>query len=190
MSNGGRGGELDARLSKNLNISLVEAQDLLKLVWNDYVKGDINEDELWQKIEAAYGKPTTIEQRNIWNKWEHTSLLPQMRNLVDRLKKSDYKVGLVSNTILNTASEIRFHGGYDIFDFVVLSCEVKTAKPSKAIYQLAMGNLSLIRPNEVVFIDDQDRCLIPARELGMATVLAISPEQVIHDLELLLVSRY
>ncbi len=189
MSNGGRRGELDARLSQNLDISPAKAGDLLKTVWDDYAAGHIDEDELWQRVEAAYGKPITIKQRDIWNKWEHTSLLPQMDGLVERLKKAGYQVGLVSNTIPNTASEIRSHGGYDIFDFVVLSCEVKAAKPDKTIYELAMAKLSRIEPAEIVFIDDQDRCLVPAREFGMATVLAINPEQTIRDVEVLLESK-
>jgi FMN phosphatase YigB (HAD superfamily) len=37
-------------------------------------------------------------------------------------------------------------------------------------------------PEECIFIDDRDINLAPARQLGMATVLAHSPGQVINEI--------
>lgn len=185
MSNGGRGGELDRRLGEALSITPEDAWQLLRLVWEDYMTGNIEEPELWQRIERAYGKPITLAQRDIWNTWGQTRLLPEMAALVERLKQDGRAVGLISNTIPNTAEDIRRHGGYAIFDFVTLSYEVGLGKPNSAIYQLAMDRLPGIVPEEVVFVDDQERCLVPARKLGMHTVQSQNTAQVIRDVEAL-----
>lgn len=186
MSAGGRGGELDVRLGAALRIEPEAAWQLLRLVWEDYSVGRIDEPMLWQKLEKAYGGPIAPEHRAIWNTWEQTSLLPEMAALVVRLKEAGHAVGLVSNTIPNTAGDIRNHGGYDLFDFAILSCEVGCAKPDPAIYELAMQRLPAgIAASEIVFIDDQERCLEPARKLGMCTVQSENTAQVIRDVEAL-----
>jgi epoxide hydrolase-like predicted phosphatase len=186
MSKGGRGGELGVRFGHALDIEPTAAWQLLSLAWKDFSMGTIDELELWRRVEKAYGKPLSPSQRDIWNKWEDASLLSEMEALVVRLKQEGYAVGLVSNTIPVTAAEIRNHGGYAIFDFTILSCEVHCAKPDPAIYVLAMSKLRGIRPDETVFIDDQERCLEPARNLGMYTIQSNSAHQVIQDVEALI----
>lgn len=188
MSVGGKGGELDARLGAALHINAEAAWQLLRLVWEDFSKGTIDEPELWRRIEKAHGQSIAPSQRNIWNKWEDTSLLLEMDALVARLRGEGYKVGLVSNTIPVTAADIRNHGGYAIFDFSILSCEVGCAKPDSAIYWLAMAQLPGIEPSETVFVDDQERCLAPARELGMYTIQSQNAAQVTRDVDRILAS--
>jgi epoxide hydrolase-like predicted phosphatase len=116
-------------------------------------------------------------------------VVPEMSILVGRLRKVGYRVGLLSNTIPNTAEEIRSHGGYDDFDFLILSCEVGYAKPDPEIYELAMQQLPGIKPEEVMFVDDIERMTAPATELGIHTIVATSPEQIMDDIESLLVSK-
>ena len=50
--------------------------------------------------------------------------IPEMTDLVLQLKANGYKAGLLSNVIPNTERVIRANGGYDIFDFLVLLCQV------------------------------------------------------------------
>ncbi|HKR82214.1 MAG TPA: HAD family phosphatase [Candidatus Saccharimonadales bacterium] len=186
MSDGGRGGELDARLAQKLNISPAEAWDLIRPSWLQYSRGRMSEEEFWANVEQKYGKPLSAEQRDIWNTWQHMKVVPEMSIFVSRLRKAGYQVGLLSNTIPNTAEEIRSHGGYDDFDFLVLSCEVGFGKPDPEIYKLAMENLAEIAPEEIVFIDDLEHNLVPARELGMQTILAKNSTQIMADIETLL----
>jgi len=183
---GGKGSELSERLGTNLHITPDEASALLVPVWSIFSKGKISENEFWESIERQYGKPINNTQRNMWNKWDDMRPLPEMTELVQRLKIRGYKVGLVSNIIPVTEKEIRQHGGYDIFDFLVLSCEVGYAKPDPGIYNLALKHLENIKPSEVVFLDDQAHCLVPARELGMSTILVGSASQAIADVDTLL----
>lgn len=179
---GGAGNELSERLSKNLGIDSGKAFELLSPVWNQYSRGKITETELWRNVEKNYGKPISELQRDIWNKWENMRPLPEMMDLVLQLKADGYKVGLLSNVIPNTERVIRANGGYDNFDFLVLSCEVGFSKPDPEIYEIVMEHLDGIKPEEVIFLDDQERCLVPARQLGMKTILVRRPDQAIADL--------
>jgi epoxide hydrolase-like predicted phosphatase len=189
MTAGGAGNELSERLAAHLDITLKQAWNLLQPVQNDYIKAQITEPELWLSIEKQYGKSITVAQRDIWNKWADMRPLPEMVQLVQRLKKDGYTVGLLSNVIPNTEREIREHGGYAIFDFLILSCMVGYAKPQPEIYAMALKHLTSIEPSEVVFLDDQERCLEPARKLGIKTILVTSAPQAISAVNKLTQSR-
>lgn len=183
MTAHGKGGELGERLGKILDMSPEQAYRLLATAWDDFSVGEISEEKLWQGIESRSGKKVPLEQRGIWNTWESSRPLAQMRELVQMLKSKGYIVGLVSNVIPNTLEEINRNGGYDDFDFLILSCEIGYAKPDPEIYKHALDYLPGISTNEVVFIDDQERFLLPAQKLGMKTILAGTPEQVITDVQ-------
>src|SRR6266496_825229 len=187
VTEGGGGFELSERLGKALGITRDEAYALLGPVWDIYARGKITEDKLWAVIEKAYGQPIHVSKRKIWNMWEeHMQPLPEMLDLIKSLQAKGYTVGLLSNVIPNTAADIRQHGGYAAFNFLVLSYEVGYAKPEVEIYQLALNKLPNIPPNEVVFVDDQERCLVPARELGIKTILAKNPKQIAKEIAELL----
>ncbi len=184
MTSGSNGRELSARLGKRLGIDTEDASALLEGVWSQFIKGKLTEAQLWQHIESEYGRSIDKSLRDVWSNWDqHMQPLPQMLALVNRLKNSGYPIGLLSNVIPNSAEDVRRHGGYDAFDFLVLSYEVGYAKPETEIYKLALDKFPGINPNEVVFIDDQDRLLIPARELGIKTVLAKYPDQIADDID-------
>jgi epoxide hydrolase-like predicted phosphatase len=183
MTSGSNGRELSARLGSRLGIATEAASALLEGVWREFTKGKLSEAQLWQHIESEYGKSIDESKRDIWSNWDqHMQPQPQMLALVKRLKDAGYAVGLLSNVIRNSAEDVRSHGGYDAFDFRVLSYETGYAKPDTEIYELALSTLPDIQPSEVIFIDDQERFLVPARELGIQTVLAKNPDQIANDI--------
>ena len=184
---GGRGGnELTIRLAQNLGISVERASELTFGPWPEYIKGRISEDEYWGRIETKCGQPIPIGKRMIWNTWEHMSPEKEMLDFVKQLKAEGYTVGLLSNVIPNTEKEIRAHGVYDLFQPCILSCQIGLAKPEATIYQALLEQLPGVEPNEIIYIDDQERCLEPARKLGIHCVLSNKPEQVITDIKRLL----
>jgi putative hydrolase of the HAD superfamily len=187
ITKGGGGFELAERLGEGTGLSSDEAWELLKPVWEPYICGKITEDQLWQAIETRHGQPIHASKRAIWNTWtDHMQPRPEMLELVKQLQDRAYTVGLLSNVIPNTAADIRAHGGYDAFDFLVLSCEVGHAKPNVEIYKVALQKLPGIAPDQVIFTDDAERNLAPAQELGMHTVLARDPQQIAAKIEQLL----
>ena len=187
ITSGGAGNELAERLAVNLGITTEQAADYIYPQFNDYIKSEINEKELWERIERQYGHPISTGNRDIWNKWDSMIVIPEMNRLVADLKAKGIIVGVLSNVIPNTENAIRLNGGYDGFDFTVLSCDMGKAKPDPKLYKIAINEVQKripsIKTNEIVFIDDQDINLNPARKLGLRTVLAKNSEDTIAEIK-------
>lgn len=181
MSTGGRGDEFEQVLEQSLGLDRAMAQQLLDTTWAALKRGELTEVDFWRESETLLGRPIPAEQRAIWYGWRQVGADPTMVDLVKQLKTAGYPVGLISNIIAPTANDIRAHSGYDVFDFCILSYEVGYAKPDPEIYQLALQKLPDIHPGDVLFIDDQPKCVKAAAVLGMQTILATSPTQVIAD---------
>jgi epoxide hydrolase-like predicted phosphatase len=97
--------------------------------------------------------------------------------------RPDYLTGLLSNAwpdvhiLLNAA-----WGLADAFDITVLSCEVGLAKPDPRIYHLALDKLGL-EPEQVVFLDDFQRNVEGARQIGMQAIWFQDPNKAIVELD-------
>jgi putative hydrolase of the HAD superfamily len=77
-------------------------------------------------------------------------------------------------TINNESAELNQQrlqqfGLRDIFITFFSSCWVGVLKPARRIYEVALA-MSQAEPESSVFIDDRERNLEPARELGMRTI--------------------
>jgi len=178
ITSGGAGNELAVRLAQDLDISVDQASELTFGPWPEYIKGRIDEEEYWRRVETQYGHSIPSNKRMIWNTWGHMSPRDEMLDFVKQLKSQGYTVGLLSNVIPNTEKDIRAHGVYDLFQPCILSCQVGFAKPEPAIYQVLLQQLPGIEAEEIIFVDDQERCLKPARELGINCVMADKPGQI------------
>lgn len=148
-------------------------------------KGLISDEDFWVGVSEILGKklPQTPEEcvkiakkRYIENFVFHQEVV----DLAKELKEKGIKIAILSNVFEYSAEVIRQKGGYDNFDPVILSYEVGMAKPEKDIYLYALRKLNL-KPEECIFIDDKEENLVPARELGMKTVLAENQEQIVKD---------
>lgn len=72
----------------------------------------------------------------------------------------------------------------DHVDGGILSYKDHVIKPDPAIYKLLMSRYDL-KPEECVFIDDTERNIVAAKELGMHGIVYKSYEQVVADLHAL-----
>lgn len=167
-----------SRLANNLNVSIERASEWIVSIRAPYSTGSITDKEVWNEIENLYGKPISSEQRDIWYTWKELEPLPQMIALVDHLKSKGYVVGLLSNVLPVTAQLIREYGGYAYFDFLVLSCEAGARKPDQKVYETALAQLKDMNPNEVVFLDDREPCVVGAEKLGIKAIHVTAIEEV------------
>lgn len=186
ITSGGSGNELAERLAAFLQIPFEQANELIFKPWPKFVIGEIGESEYWEAVEQLYGQPIPPKCRGIWNIWEHMHPRPEMIAFVKQLKQDGYTVGLLSNVIPVTEKILREHGVYDAFQPCILSCAVGLAKPDPLIYQELLRKLPNIPPDEIIFVDDQLRCLDPAERLGIKTIKANTAEQIIDDVTALL----
>jgi len=174
------------KLAKNLGVAVEKASEWIMSVWEPYSTGIATEEETWNGIEAQYGRPIGPDQRDIWYKWEELTPLPEMVELVKQVKAAGYKVGLVSNIFKETATIIRSNGGYDHFDFIVLSNEVGSRKPEAKIYEVALAQLDGIAANEIMFLDDRERGTLGAEKVGMQTIHVTDHEMAIKEVKKLI----
>lgn len=158
------------RLANNVGIAENSATEIIKSIWDDYSTGKSTSDDVWNSIENQLGSKISSEKRNIWHTREELKPLPYMLEFVHELKSMGYQVGLLSNVFKETADIIRENGGYDNFDFTILSCEVGARKPEREVYAASMKKLPGIQPEEVLFLDDREHCILGAKDFGLQTI--------------------
>jgi putative hydrolase of the HAD superfamily len=64
---------------------------------------------------------------------------------------------------------IRHFGLCELFDVFFSSCWLGVRKPTRAIYERALG-MTQTDPHRTLFVDDREQNLAPARALGMQTI--------------------
>ena len=105
----------------------------------------------------------------------------------DLLKKisemrEKYKIGLLSNYSNNLRGKIENEWGIsNVFDEIVISCEVGMIKPDPAIFNLMLDRLE-VKADETVFIDDRIRNIDGAKKMGFHTIFFTSKEQALKEL--------
>ncbi|HSX08029.1 MAG TPA: HAD family phosphatase [Candidatus Saccharimonadales bacterium] len=93
---------------------------------------------------------------------------PLFAYITERLKPR-YKIGMLSNAADDWLEELFTSDQRALFDAVVLSYEIRAAKPDARAYQVIAERLG-IAPEECVFVDDSERFCAGAREQGMQAV--------------------
>lgn len=183
---GGKVGGLANNLATELEIPDDHAERLMGYGLSMLQRGLISEDEFWEGLEQVHGSPIPATKRDVWASTEDQKPRAEVIAFRDDLNSRGIHTAVLSNTEPNMAAALREHGGYDGFQSLILSCEVGYVKPQLEIYQAALDQLGDIKPDEVLLIDDQEKYLEPARSLGIKTVFAQTPQQLIADAEALI----
>ena len=149
-------------------------------------RGKAQESEIVDLLVAnGYKVPDDIEAR--WHRVIDTLFYPEpvILQLIEDLKSAGYQVGLLSNVWPLSEKYIRANGWYEYFDQTTLSCLLGVAKPDVEIYKIAQEK-SQVSAAEILFVDDQQRNIDAAKDFGMQTMVAKSPEQIADDIRELL----
>lgn len=171
---------LPKNLASGISVDDQQATKLLDYATSKFKRGLIDMDEFWRIIEKEHGQPIPEDKRDIWTSWDGLTPNEEMVAYIKTLKSKGLKVAILSNVFPNTEKIIRENGGYDGYNVVILSSEVGYAKPDPEIYQMTLDQL-MLKPQECIFIDDQQYCLDAAASFGIKTVPATSPKQVMAD---------
>ena len=108
--------------------------------------------------------------------------------LMVRIKElhKDHKIGLLSNYSDDLWLKIEHEWKIsDVFDEIVISCEVGVIKPDPAIFNLILERLG-VKADEAVFVDDRMRNIEGAKKVGLQTVFYENREQALGELESIL----
>ena len=146
--------------------------------------GEITEEEHWQQVMKTLKRPADeyprIQQEFFGGDIVDRTLLDFLRSL-----KPTYKIGLISNAWSGLRAWIEREKFEDVFDVMIISAEVGTAKPAEAIFRLALNQLGM-SPNEAVFVDDFIVNIEACEKLGMKGILFKDSESTIQELKDLL----
>jgi len=106
---------------------------------------------------------------------------------IRELRADGYRTGLLTNNVAEWSDAWRSTIPVDeLFDDVVDSSDVGLRKPDPAIYLLACERLG-VAPERTVFLDDAERNVEAAKELGMrGIVVGPDPRDALHALNHLL----
>jgi FMN phosphatase YigB (HAD superfamily) len=138
--------------------------------WNDFKIGKITENMFWDiLLKTAGAHPIDITKaKNLWR--NHAYENDHMFSLLKNLQKY-YTLGVLSNIGKEHFDYKWKHFNLDrYFTFFVASGYEAIAKPDLAIYELLLKKIG-IPSQECLFIDNLERNLLPAKQLGMKTIL-------------------
>jgi putative hydrolase of the HAD superfamily len=176
------GGSLN-NIANVYGISPQELGPILKSYALDLSIGKISERRFWEGLSKELKRPVPDSWSAVWNiALANNVFYPEIIDLVKKLNVREIRAVVLSNTIPPHAEFIRQKGWYEGFDKVYLSCEIGYRKPDIKAYELVLKDQETLG-KECVYIDDLEENLVPARELGMVTILAKSPKQVVDAVE-------
>lgn len=144
----------------------------------------MTEEALWKALHREFGiREVSVEERLLTRKFEASlKKMPGMYELIEELKARGIGVMLLTNVSKQYAEVLEQRGHYDPFELKLLSYETGLWKPDAAIYLHALEKAN-VRPEEAVFIDDQEQNVVAAQKLGIHGILFENLEQIKSKLE-------
>lgn len=146
-------------------------------------RGDLSEEEFRSITNKALGMnlPEIIFDEGL------TALYldecDDINSLLKSLKKN-YTIIALSNTnsIHKRVWRKKYKDTMDEFEKIFCSHEINTRKPEKEPYLIALEYLKM-KPEEVIFLDDKEENIEPAKQLGIKTITVTSPAQMRIELK-------
>lgn len=147
--------------------------------------GKATVDEVWEDLGQQCNlspEELNIMRDEIWAGYEwNTELLDYIRSL-----KPKYKTAIVSDAWSDARESMQGFINNDTFDVIVFSAEVGVQKPAPEIFERALSQLG-IAPQEAIFVDDREKNIVGANQLGMHGVFFTDTQKAIEDIENLLI---
>lgn len=130
-------------------------------------------------------KLTDNEFKTISQMWRTTfARYDAMIELAEDLKRSGYRIAVLSNSDQIVSDHLEASGLYDPFEFQILSHKLGFIKPEPEIYDALLNKLNL-KPEEVIFIDDNNLCVEGAIKAGIKTIRYDNMDTLICELRAL-----
>ena len=174
------------RLAERLGM---EYDDLVKIVFDSPTAqqatvGELTSNEHWASVMKRLKHPAS-EMQSIRDEFFAGDIVD--RGLLDFLRslRGKYKTGLISNAWSDLRDFIVREKFDDAFDHMIISAEVRAAKPGAKIYQIALEQFG-VSPSEAVFVDDFFENIEGCEKVGIKGVHFKDPETAIQQVKALL----
>lgn len=155
----------------------------LSPMWNELDRSFLSDEEILQGF-INNAPEYEREIRLVWdNIPESIHCYDYSVEWVRKFRKKGYKTYILSNYSKRgyevTKQELPFVAD---MDGVLFSYEVKLVKPEPEIYQTLLEKFQL-KPEECVFLDDNEKNIVAAREAGIHAIHFKNKEQAEEELE-------
>ncbi|MFH0889539.1 MAG: HAD family phosphatase [Candidatus Aenigmatarchaeota archaeon] len=173
---------MQRNLSEKFNLDYGEVKRFSVAGFRRMFVGKLSENEFWKKFDYKFGLNNgTAELSKELH--EYYKINNGVKNLIARLKKNGYKVGFLSNSTKEITGYLEKKYGFtDMFDFGVFSHKVRTRKPHKKIFGIALKRANS-DAKSTIFIDDNLSYIKGAKAAGLTTIHFISAPQTIDSLK-------
>lgn len=137
--------------------------------------GDIGMEQFWKDMVDAGADPS-LDLRAIWIEegLKNGERNDELLDIVGKLRKK-YSVGVLTNLTYSRLLLDEKRDLYSNFDYAVLSCTEHLKKPDPAFYKLALEKSSS-KPEEAIFIDDREECILAAKAVGINAITYTYPD--------------
>jgi len=170
-------------LEPKLNLKSEEIHSRIKAEeFQDFVRGKISEEEYWSKIISKNGWETDI---NVLKNASRKNFreIKGTKEIIIKIREKGIRLGLLSAHTKEWVCYLREKFGYEkFFHSALYSYQVGYTKPNRKLYETILKKIG-VESAQCVYIDDKEKYLRPAKELGMKTILFESPEQLEKDLD-------
>ena len=134
----------------------------------DLIFGKTTHEKIWDKLCADLN--INIPIAFLYHSFNQTPIDKDMHEIVKKLKNNGFKTGLITGNFADRMDYIKHKFGLnDLFDVFAISGALGFGKESEKIYLWTLEQLG-IKPEESVFIDNQDKNLLIPRKLGMHVI--------------------
>ncbi len=136
--------------------------------------GYCDKNELYQNMITEFYIPESAEalEFDFWdNAWKNCQLFPRVKEVLKELRRSGYKLGIVTNGLEKSQNtKVNSSGIEGLVDDILISEVEKIDKPDVEIFKRAARKMN-VKSSECVFIGDNPYTDIEgARNAGMKTV--------------------
>jgi glucose-1-phosphatase len=139
----------------------------------EFEHGELTSEGFLDRVSALFSAAgiNPAERAAIRERWmDMFEPIPEMLALAKSLRER-HKVLIISNTNeLHLEFLAERFGLYELTDDIIASCSVGCMKPDRRIFEAAANKYHLV-PSETVFIDDIEKNLGGAKELGWETIV-------------------
>jgi putative hydrolase of the HAD superfamily len=186
LSEAGKHGSIRAWLGRvyGLDLDVSKIDEVFFKMW----RGQVSDEEFLAEINRRFPDAPAATRDDFLKSMQTFTRSEPVYKLAAELREQGIATGILSNVFGIGVDALRAGGFYDGFDPLLLSCEVGYAKPDPEFYQMGIDRLG-VKPEEIIFVDDQQYVLDPAKAMGMHIVLATSPQQIVDDVQAIIAKQ-
>ena len=151
------------------------------LTWFEYEKGNISEQEAYERVGKEHGIPSEEVRRAFCEARNSLNRNPLLINLIREIKEQYgvrvYAMSNISQADLEVLRSKTPADEWNLFDRVFTSSEARERKPNLGFYKYVLEK-SGCDPVRTLFIDDKLENILPARSLGIKGIVFGSFENI------------